>query len=44
MIALENSVFIEILKKIQPLFTYIDDFSLRILCYTPFGKPKYRNH
>jgi hypothetical protein len=44
MSALENSVFIEILKKRAIFFTYIGEFLLKIFYYTPFKAPIYENH
>jgi hypothetical protein len=44
MSALENSVFIEILKKTTTFLTYIGDLSLKVLCYTLLGVLRYENY
>jgi hypothetical protein len=42
MSVLENSTFCEILKETVILLTHIGDLSLKILCYTPLSRPKYK--
>jgi hypothetical protein len=44
MSALENSVFIEILKETVIFFTYMGEFLLKIFYYTPLKAPLYENH
>jgi hypothetical protein len=44
MSALENSIFIEILKENVIFLTHISDILLRVLCYTLLHIPRYENH
>jgi len=44
MSALENSIFIEILKENVILLTHISGILLRVLCYTLLRILRYENH
>jgi hypothetical protein len=43
MSALENSIFIEILKDMVTFLTHIGDLLLKVFFYNPLGVPRYEN-
>jgi len=44
MCVLDNSTSIKILKETTIFHTHVDDFLLKLFCYTPLGVSRYENH